>query len=132
MGQKIKKLNIIFPIYNDFTNAADKEIIQIFIQRYRDLNLSREDVKVTQAIHKTADLTGYSDGVITKILVDYGLRVNRRSLPQQFLDHIDTLGLRYKSRPSYEKLKEFWVQEGEDVFAFVKPIQAQSYSLTYM
>ena len=115
---------VIFPVIDSKCEAKDKEIIEIFIQRYRDINFMRAEIKILSSIEKTADLTGNSIGIITKILVDNGLRASRKSLPQEFLDHIDNLTLRAKGRfggmlyMPYEELKEFWADQGEDVYAF--------------
>ena len=119
------KPHIIFPIYDHVSDEKDREIIQMFLQRYRDINFMRSEVKVFNAIEKTADLSGNSDGVIAKILVDNGLRASRRSLPQDFLDHIDNLTLRMSaetyaiSHQPFEELIEFWLEEGGDEYSFI-------------
>lgn len=119
------KNDIIFPVFDYDTDKFDREIIQIFLSRYRDILFQRDEMRVWSAIHKTADLTGNSEGVIAKTLVDYGLRVARASFPQDFLDHIDQLNIRSHSNrieelpESYADLIEFWAYGGEDPFAFI-------------
>ena len=110
--------NFIFPVIEEVDDPSEKEIVRIFSQRYRDILFMREEQKVLQAIEKASDLTGNAPELIAKILVDKGLRVDRRALPQEFLDYIDNIFLNTRDdittiipRPLRE-LKKFWCEEG--------------------
>ena len=115
------KPKIIFPVFDTAKDTTEREIIQIFLQRFRDIDTMRFEVKVLSAIHKTADLTGNSDGLITRILVDNGLRASRECLPEEFLEHIDMSAFRQTGgiKVAYEDLKAFWMRETRNRFSFL-------------
>ena len=98
----------------------------------------RPQGRVLSAIQKAALLTGNSEGVITKILVDHGLRASRRSLPQEFLDFIDGLSLRCFEQslsplPSYyEDLRSFWMDCDEPPISSIERDVSQFKEMSLM
>lgn len=138
-NNKINKPDIIFPDLNMVKDHSEREIVQIFLQRFRDIPFPRDEMRVMQAIEKTANLTGYSDGVIAKILVDSGLRSSRISFPQEFLSHIDLLYLKKgrrnlsrKLKQSYADLKDFWQRSEENKFSFMQSVELQKHYDPYV
>lgn len=134
-----KKTQIIFPDLNKAHDSFDKEVVQIFLQCFRNIQFPRDDMRVMQAIERTADLTGNSDGLISKILVDNGLRACRECFPQEFLSHIDLLCLKkgrrtlsQKLKKSHSDLKDFWRFNGDNKFSFIQPVNTQSYCPPYV
>lgn len=121
-----KRHQIILPDFQSSPDKIDREIVQIFMQSFRDSDFSRDEIKILTAIGKTANVTGNSDALVSKILVDNGLQAPRMAFPQEFLDHIDKASVRRVHHglatisARYRKLMDFWVQTGEDPFAFAK------------
>lgn len=83
------------------------------------------EIKILSAMQFTADMMGYSDAHIAKILVDCGLRAARIAFPADFLDHAD----QSLQRTGWEvgapdaalnALKGYWDDIGEDKFAGFK------------
>jgi len=121
-----KDNNIVLPIIEQAETHEEKEITLIFLHYYRDLAVSSSDVRVFRAIDKAATLTGYSEAVIAKTLVNCGLRSSRRSLPQEFLNHVDMMLYRVHACKSYKALKKFWSDTcGENLNIF-NPVIYQS------
>jgi hypothetical protein len=111
--------NVILPIIEQAETHDDREIILIFLHYFRDDGSSSADIRVFRAINKAAVLTGYSDAVIARILVTCGLRSSRRSLPQEFLNHVDMTAYRVRPSKIYKALKEFWSEScGENLNIF--------------
>jgi len=118
---------ISFPIYTSKTSAEDREIIQIFLSCYRDIQFQRDDTRILSAMEKTADVTGNSDGVIAKILVDYGLKAKRESFPHEFLNHIDACVMRGNISRSIINLIETWRDHGHSIFDYcLAPVRTLS------
>ena len=127
-----KNSHIILPIIEQAEMAEEREIIGIFLHYFRDYDGSSIDTKVFRAIGKAAELTGYSDAVIARMLVHCGLRSSRRSLPQEFLNHVDMTAYRQQPMHSYADLKEFWSEEcGENLNLF-NPVIYQAEIMTFI
>jgi len=120
--------DIIFPMIGKGCENQDRDIIQIFMQSFRIQNHSRGEVRVFQSIAETSDVTGFSDGVVAKTLVDHGLRASRNAFPIEFINHVDRGSLSSTSqltnyfKTSYRDLKDFWCDSGESPFAFLQSI----------
>ena len=107
-----KKNPIIFPLLDGVRNASDREMVQIFLQTYRDQSLREDDSIVLSAITKTASLVGCSDLLTAKVLTDYGLRAARKNFPRDFVNYIEYAAMMNLPSNTQRDLKEFW-DEGE-------------------
>jgi len=70
-----KKNHIVFPVLEEASDSFDREIIQIFLQRFRDLYVTDNIMRLKRAVNKTADLIGCPDAYVERRLYQYGLRV---------------------------------------------------------
>ena len=116
--------NFILPIDTIQLSEQDRELVRIFLLRYRDIVFMREEQKILFSIEKTADLIGKSCCKVASVLVDCGLRASRRSFPQTFLDEIDTIAFRKQGRftalerPAFDELVLFWQNMNENTFGW--------------
>lgn len=112
-------------------NQFELEVFSHFIGHLRQVPNSRLEIKILSSIHFTADMLDTSDALISKTLVDLGLRAPRKAFPISFLDFVDRTMARqvwdYSSpAPSVLALKQHWDLIGEDRFS--SSLQ-QSYSV---
>lgn len=82
---------------------------------------SNLSIKVLSAIQFTADMMGYSDAHLTKMLVDHGLRAPRKAFPAAYLDYADQALLRDHwevggPNAALDDLAKHWQALGEDIF----------------
>ncbi len=103
----------------------DVEVYARFMRHLRHVPNSRPEIKVLSAIQFTADMLGYSDAQVARILVDMGLRVPRMALPADFLRFIDqSLGREDwvvgAASAAIKELKTHWDCIGEDKFIAFK------------
>lgn len=75
MKLKNKQSHIVFPVLEEASDSFDREIIQIFLQRFRDLCAVDNIIRLKRAVNKTADLIGCPDVYVEKRLHQFGLRV---------------------------------------------------------
>jgi len=78
--------------HGDEIQAACSEratIYNRFVRYYRNVPMSREEIKVLSSIQFVADILGYSDAHVAKVLVDLGLRAPRLAFPAAFLEYVD-------------------------------------------
>lgn len=104
--------------------TEDMAIYARFMRHLRNVPNSRMDIKVLSATQFTADILGYSDAHIAKVLIDLGLRAPRMAFPADFLKFADQSLMRSGwevggPSPALLKLKAHWDRIGEDKFAFV-------------
>lgn len=112
---------------------GDKDTLSVyakFMSHLRHVPNNRPAIKVLSAIQFTADMKGYSDANVSKILVDLGLRAPRAAYPAEFLNYADEALLRSGwdvggPNQALLELRGFWDRLGEDKF----PSARKSYSL---
>ncbi|NCO03473.1 MAG: hypothetical protein GW903_04710 [Alphaproteobacteria bacterium] len=119
--------NITLPLPPASKGAHDHhnpemEIYARFMRHLRMVPHSHPDIKVLSAIQFTADMLDLRDALVTKVLVDCGLRAPRKALPDEYLEHADNALLRSGwdiggPTVSLIALKAFWDKIGEDKLA---------------
>ena len=102
--------------------ASEMEIYARFMRHLRMVPNSKAEIKVLSAIQFTADMLDISDALISKTLVDLGLRAPRASFPSEYLEFLDKSLLRGGweiggPTESAAELKLHWDRIGEDKFA---------------
>lgn len=102
--------------------VQEMEIYARFMRHLRMVPHGDDEVKILSAIQFTADMLDIGDALITKTLVDLGLRSPRSALPEAYLEFIDGTLLRsgwHVGGPSESaaELKLHWDEIGEDKFA---------------
>lgn len=104
----------------------EMEVYAKFMRHLRHAPSSRMETKILSAVQFTADMMDTSDALVSKILIDLGLRAPRKSFPIAFLDYVDkTTGhsgaqprFHYESPPaSIMALKQHWDRIGENRFS---------------
>ena len=108
---------------------SEMEIYARFMRHLRMVPNNREEIKILSAIQFTADMLDLSDALVTKILVDLGLRCPRKALPAAYLDHADRALMRSGwsvggPSASMIALKKHWDSIGEDQFAAFRSMPA--------
>lgn len=106
---------------HDYHNP-EMEIYARFMGHLRIVRNHKDEMKVLCAIQFTADTLGLRDTLVTKILVDCGLRAPRNAFPAEFINYADTALLRSGwdvggPTVSLIALKKFWDKIGEDKLA---------------
>ncbi|NCT40314.1 MAG: hypothetical protein GW778_01455 [Alphaproteobacteria bacterium] len=101
---------------------VEMDVYARFMQHLRRVPHNRMEIKILSAIQFTADMMGYTDAQISKMLVDMGLRVGRVGLPMEYLDFADASLMRSGwevggPTASLAALKGHWDEIGEDKFA---------------
>lgn len=115
--------NVLLPIPPlESLEAGDHEIYARFMRHLRLVPNSRMEIKILSAIQFTSDMLDLNDAIVTKTLVDMGLRAPRKAFPESYLEHVDKTLMRSgwdvggPSASSIE-IKSYWDQIGEDKFA---------------
>jgi len=97
------------------------EIYARFMRHLRHVPNSRMDIKILSSIQFTADVMDTSDALVSKTLVDLGLRAPRVAFPLAFLDYVDNCFRRavWDAGPdlpqaSLVTLKNHWDRIGEE------------------
>lgn len=116
---------VVLPLPPTSGDRSDMAVYARFMRHLRHVPNSRMEIKVLSAMQFTADMMGYSDAHIAKILVDCGLRAARVAFPADFLDHADAALQRSGwdvggPDASLSSLKDYWDEIGEDKFAGFK------------
>jgi len=96
-----------------------------FMRHLRHVPNGRLEIKILSAIQFAADMLGYSDARIAKLLVDCGLRAPRIAFPADFLEFADQALMRSGWQvggpgTALLALKAHWDAIGEDKFAGFK------------
>lgn len=105
----------------------EMEVYARFMRHLRNVPNSRMDVKILAAIEFTADLMDTSDALVSKILVDMGLRGPRRAFPHGFLDFADKVLQRrvweqgMGTPAGITAIQAHWSKIGEDCFLATGP-----------
>lgn len=100
----------------------EMEIYARFMRHLRMVPNNTPEIKVLSAIQFTADMLDIRDALVTKTLVDCGLRARRKAFPDEYLEHADNTLLRSgweiggPTAPLIA-LKKFWDEIGEDKLA---------------
>jgi hypothetical protein len=105
---------IVLPLSPVEKDNLDGQICQKFLRHLRHVPSENASVKILASIQYSADMLGLSDALVSKILVDYGLRAPRESFPSGFLGHIDDMLLKYSPdylgiSPSVQELAQHWM-----------------------
>lgn len=115
--------NIVLPLppTADESKKFEMEIYARFMRHLRHVPNSRPAIKVLSSIQFTADMLDTSDALVSKILVDLGLRAPRKAFPMTFLDFADKSMQRAAWEPgctpeSVVALNEHWNHIGEERF----------------
>ena len=122
---------IILPLPPEGTGKdLEMDVYARFMRHIRLSPQSRMEIKILSSIQFVADMTANSEALVTKILVDLGLRAPRFALPADYLDFADQAITRDNHMPGsatnhLRDLNRHWVHIGEDPFAGVK----KSYSI---
>jgi hypothetical protein len=115
--------NIVLPLPPSAERgAAEMEVYARFMRHLRMVPNSQADIKVLSAIQFTADMLDIRDALVSKILVDCGLRAPRKAFPTEYLEHVDSTLMRSGwevGGPSAStiELKKYWDEIGEDSLA---------------
>ncbi len=117
---------IVYPLPPETTGAAEDtrfemDVYARFMRHLRRVPNSRLEIKILSAIQFTADMMDSSDALVSKTLVDCGLRAPRKAFPVAFLDFADKslqrAGWDFGAPPaSVVKLHNHWERIGEDRF----------------
>lgn len=107
---------------------AEMEIYARFMRHLRHVPSEQMDIKVLSAIQFTADLLDLKDDLVSKVLVDLGLRIKRSAFPKAYLDFADQSLMRKGWElggpvASTIQINRFWEAIGESRFAD-KPVAA--------
>ena len=113
---------VILPLAPDAEARSEMEIYARFMRHLRMVPNSRLEIKILSAIQFTADMLDIGDALVSKTLVDLGLRGPRSSFPSDYLDFVDKSLLRTGwevggPTVSAVELKAHWDEIGEDKFA---------------
>lgn len=105
--------------------SEDMTIYSKFISHLPCVPNTRTDIKILSSIQFTADMLGYSDAHVAKVLVDLGLRASRAAFPASFLDYADNALLRTVwdiGAPSsaLKELDTYWVNAREERFGCMR------------
>ena len=120
-----QKDKVVLPLPPEGGQREDMAVYARFMRHLRHVPNSRMEIKVLSAMQFTADMMGYSDAHIAKILIDCGLRAARIAFPADFLDHADASLQRTgwevgAPDAALNELKSYWDEIGEDKFAGFK------------
>lgn len=77
------------PPMNTPSSRFDMEVYAKFMRHLRELPMESDEMKILSAILFTAKAMGTSNALISKVLVDMGLRAERRAFPMSFLEFVD-------------------------------------------
>ncbi|NQZ13417.1 MAG: hypothetical protein HRT94_01165 [Alphaproteobacteria bacterium] len=115
--------NVVLPLPPEKDRgAAEMEIYARFMRHLRMVPNSQIEIKVLSAIQFTADMLDIRDALVSKTLVDCGLRAPRKAFPAEYLEHVDSTLMRSGweiGGPSGSTidLKKYWDGIGEDKLA---------------
>jgi len=115
-------VKVEYPLPPDLKESTEMEIYARFMRHLRMVPNSREEIKILSAIQFTADMVDVGDALVSKVLVDLGLRAPRKAFPASFLEHVDRSLMRTGweiggPSKSVLALKKHWDEIGEDQFA---------------
>ena len=83
--------NVVLPLPPEKDRgAAEMEIYARFMRHLRMVPNSQIEIKVLSAIQFTADMLDIRDALVSKTLVDCGLRAPRKAFPAEYLEHVDS------------------------------------------
>ncbi len=100
----------------------ENEMLGLFMRHMRQVPNSRMEIKVLSAIQFTADFMNHGDALVSKTLVDMGLRAPREAFPAAFLDFADKRLARQcydlggQAPSSIIMLKSHWNAIGDNIF----------------
>lgn len=123
-GQKRKDI-ITLPLAPEASAISEMEIYARFMRHLRMVPNSKMEIKVLSAIQFTADMLDLSDALVSKTLIDLGLRAPRAALPEEYLDFADQSLMRSGfdlggPKTSTLAIKQHWDHIGEDQFAGIR------------
>ncbi|MCB1650560.1 MAG: hypothetical protein KDI46_00745 [Alphaproteobacteria bacterium] len=117
--------HVILPVPPETGDTEMDRVYERFVRHMRCVPNSRLSIKILSSIQFTADLLGYSDAHVAKLLMDLGLRAPRSAFPAEFLRFADQALMRSGwdvggPSESLLDLKRFWDRIGEDRFSAFK------------
>lgn len=120
-----RKGTTTLPLAPEASATSEMEIYARFMRHLRMVPNSRMEIKVLSAIQFTADMLDLSDALVSKTLIDLGLRVPRAALPEEYLNFADQSLMRSGfdlggPKASTLAIKKHWDYIGEDQFASVR------------
>lgn len=77
------------PPMNTPSTRFDMEVYAKFMRHLRELRMESDALKILSAILFTAKAMDTSDALVSKVLVDMGLRAPRRAFPISFVEFVD-------------------------------------------
>jgi hypothetical protein len=122
-NDNIVDTKIVLPLPPEDRQAHSEMEIYSRFMRYLRLSPSHEaEVKILSSIQFTADLLDIGEALVSKTLVDLGLRATRKAFPTEYLNHVDDSLLRSGwdvggPTAGIAELKAHWDKIGEDKFA---------------
>lgn len=118
-----KNKKVLLPLPPEEKEAhSEMEIYARFMRHLRMVPNNRLEIKVLSAIQFTADMLDIGDALVSKTLVDMGLRAPRDAFPTEYLEFVDNSLLRSGwevggPTAGSAALKQHWDNIGEDKFA---------------
>lgn len=107
------------------TRSEDHVIHSRFMNHLACVPNSRMEIKILSSIQFTADILGYSDEHVSKVLVDLGLRASHTAFPAAFLKYAENALVRTLwdvGAPSsaLKELDTYWINRREDRFTSLR------------
>ena len=121
---EVHHITLPFPP-TDMKADFEMEVYARFMRHLRQVCNSRSDIRVLSSIQFVADMMDVSDALISKILVDLGLRAPRMAFPEAYLEFADNTLMReiHQSGSAslcLRELQNHWAETGDDRFAAFK------------
>jgi hypothetical protein len=119
---KTETTTVHLPLPPAMEAHGEMEIYARFMRHLRMLPQSCTEIKVLSAIQFTADMLDLNDAIVSKTLVDLGLRAPRRAFPAEYLRHVDESLMRSgwevgAPTKASQDIRAHWDAIGEDKFA---------------
>lgn len=118
--------NIVLPFPpTDMKAEFEMEIYARFMRHLRTVPTSRPEIRILAATQFVADMMDIQDAVVSKTLVDLGLRAPRMAFPESYLESVDNIMMRDihevgLTSAALKDLQHHWQSIGEDKFAAFK------------
>ena len=116
-----------FPPENSDEFRLEMDVYARFMRHLRTKSHSREEVRILTTIQYVSDMMIMDEALVTKLLVDMGLRAPRLALPEAYLEHADMALMRDpceigSANEALRDLKDHWDHIGEDRLAAFRRI----------
>lgn len=109
----------------DMKAEFEMEIYARFMRHLRAVPSSRPEICILAATQFVADMMDIQDSVVSKTLVDLGLRAPRVAFPESYLQSVDNIMMREiheagLASVALKDLHHHWQEIGDDKFAAFK------------